>query len=438
MKLVLLSLLGALSLLVLSARSAAACTCMISESPCASLQGATVAFVGTVGASREIGKGEYATTIAVEEELIGKLGKTATILHSRGGASCDPYLQPGARLLFYAAGVAPDHLRIGCKRVLAVDRAAEDLKYLRAHKRKSTGVVSGEVLSRSGDPEAVGQPLAGAVVRVRGTKLSTRTAADGSYRLALPPGAYQLEIDAPPDTLVSSWPENGAVRIGNVGACTLLSFSAVSNGRIRGRVTDHRGQPVAGITVSGRRGKRWYEAPTDAKGEYELARLSGGEYVVGVALESDPKSAASLARAPRYFPGVARVEEARPVKVEAGKVTASIDLQLAEPRQLRTVRLRVTQGGAATGKEVHVHETRTRRELWRGAPDAEGVISFPWLTGRIHWDVCVMNEVYRVAHSCVTVRREIAADPSASSSGAAPRPVTLDVDVALPGLPLQP
>lgn len=420
----LLSLLAAASWLLVAARPAEACSCNVPFNPCTALQQSTVAFVGTVASIREVGPHQFATTITVEEALVGKPGKTAVILGTWDGASCDDQFREGDRMLIYAGGEAPDRLRATCSRSMPVKRAAEDLAYLRKSKGKRTGVVTGTAMRTSGDGWTPATPHADALVRARGTAYSTRTDAAGQYRLELPPGDHALQLELPPDVILATTPAEPIAHVSTVGSCTQVYFHEVWNGRIRGRVLDHRGQPAAGVTVEAFDQREWRAATTDAAGRYQLERVSAGKHLVGVGLQRDGLRPVVRPIAPTYYPGVGDEKAARPVEVARAGLVENIDLTLPAPRPVYAVSLRLTQAGAPLGKRVQVHALRSRDELADTTPGPGGKIEIPWLGGAFAWDVCV-PEAYKVAPSCVTVRHP-----------AADHAVELAIDLPPPGKPV--
>jgi hypothetical protein len=106
-----------------------------------------------------------------------------------------------------------------------------------------------------------------------------------------------------------------------------VDFKLIPGAKLRGRVVDHDGRPVAKTAV--RIGGPFLanqivmirDAITKADGTFELDRLPGGEF----ALEIDVPPAPGALRSPLvYYPGVLTREEAGRVEVPAGKVTEGV------------------------------------------------------------------------------------------------------------------
>lgn len=111
--------------------------------------------------------------------------------------------------------------------------------------------------------------------------------------------------------------------------CALAAlFSAGSavaaTGEIHGEVTDHLGEPIAGITVCAHGFARsecdWN---TDAEGKYSIGGLAADSYRVGFHVESSP----SLNYVQQWYSGKAYAEEADPVQLAEGE-SKEINAQL--------------------------------------------------------------------------------------------------------------
>ncbi|HEY8809442.1 MAG TPA: carboxypeptidase-like regulatory domain-containing protein [Solirubrobacterales bacterium] len=121
--------------------------------------------------------------------------------------------------------------------------------------------------------------------------------------------------------------------------CALAAlFSAGSavaaTGEIHGKVTDHLGEPIAGITVcaeglSSLVGNKC-EWNTDAEGKYSIGGLQAASYRVGFHVESSP----SLNYVQQWYSGKAHPEEADPVELAGGE-SREINAQLQTGGQIR-------------------------------------------------------------------------------------------------------
>src|SRR5688500_18087118 len=80
------------------------------------------------------------------------------------------------------------HLR-GIAGALALSALTALVPPLSVGAQTQTGTVSGRVTAAEG-----GQPLAGVTIFVTGTQLGALTRSDGTYRVALRPGRYELRV----------------------------------------------------------------------------------------------------------------------------------------------------------------------------------------------------------------------------------------------------
>ncbi|MEU6076232.1 carboxypeptidase regulatory-like domain-containing protein [Micromonospora sp. NPDC047074] len=118
-----------------------------------------------------------------------------------------------------------------------------------------------------------GAPLAGAEVRVVEADLTTRTGADGTFRLGLPAGTYTVQVSA-----LGFAPHESTVTVKTGETLTLpVTMTPVPRGSISGTVTDTNGAAIAGarLTVTGPVAGA---ATSDAEGRYTVAGLIPGEY----------------------------------------------------------------------------------------------------------------------------------------------------------------
>lgn len=121
--------------------------------------------------------------------------------------------------------------------------------------------------------------------------------------------------------------------------CALASlFSAGSavaaSGEIHGKVTDHLGEPIAGITVCAEGltpliGNEC-DWSTDAEGKYSIGGLQTASYRVGFHVEGSP----SLNYVQQWYSGKAHPEEADPVELAEGE-SREINAQLQTGGEIR-------------------------------------------------------------------------------------------------------
>ncbi|MCW2987861.1 MAG: hypothetical protein JWM24_799, partial [Solirubrobacterales bacterium] len=91
--------------------------------------------------------------------------------------------------------------------------------------------------------------------------------------------------------------------------------AAAATGEIHGKVADHLGEPIAGITVCAEGLSPLVGSEcdwnTDAEGKYSIGGLKAASYRVGFHVESNP----SLNYVQQWYSGKAHPEEADPVEL---------------------------------------------------------------------------------------------------------------------------
>jgi len=110
--------------------------------------------------------------------------------------------------------------------------------------------------------------------------------------------------------------------------------AAAATGEIHGKVTDHLGEPIEGITVCAEGLTMLVGSEcdwnTDADGEYSIGGLQAASYRVGFHVEGDP----ALNYVPQWYSGKAHPEEANPVELAAGE-SREINAQLSTGGQFK-------------------------------------------------------------------------------------------------------
>jgi hypothetical protein len=351
-----------------------------SRTRCQALTQSQLVFVGRVDKVVEAGAGRFDVTFTVRERLRGTPASTITLASGRG-ATCDGLLAVGGELLVTGWGV---HAWCGDARRL--EDAAADIALVRDFGKHDLGYVDGKVTLNE-NPHRSGAkvtPRAGLEVRVPHTSYSTRTAADGTYRLALPPGKHRIQLVEPDGKLAASAytldPKSVDV---HRASCATRDFMEVWNGRIRGRIVDHRGKPAAEVRVHaiestrklpfGRGDTFGPMAVTDFDGYYEIVHVPAGSYHVAVGVPFET----STAIPGTFYPGAATQATAKTVTVGRGDLVSEISFKLREPRPMAhvvavvasravrsnvTVRLtnlaekRVTEHDLSTGGDIELTE----------------------------------------------------------------------------------
>lgn len=339
---------------------------------CRSLSQAEAVFIGTVQDVKPVTTGLSGVTFAVDQVIRGSLPKTVRMNISGLRDQCvrGKPLAVGDQLLLSAFGsVATGRpLFASCADAVPAANAAADIAFARAAHKRTTGTVEG-TLRLYGDLHSsrLGAPRGNVEIRARGTSHATRTKADGSFRLELPPGEYTLEPKDRDPGLVQADPNYyyAAVKI-YAQSCADLDVAQVWNGRIRGRLVDHRGKPAAGVIVrtidlrypipesEGERSTPY--AVTDANGNYEIAQIPEGKHLVAVSVPFN----AERPIPGTYYPGVADSTSARTIYVGLGKLVTGIDFKLRAPQPMHRILGAFTRAGAAVSYHGYFRLTNAR------------------------------------------------------------------------------
>jgi hypothetical protein len=346
---------------------AAACGCF-DNPPCAAVWKADAVFVGTVTDRRlERIAGNLSwmvDDVAVSQRLRGAIDSSITLVSSsqpsaeqraaaQGPAeptaltsTCDYDFEVGKQYVIYARRTADGRWTTSkCAGTKPLEDAASDLDYIATIPLlQPTGRVYGSIERAVLDPEnpdaTMAVPAAGVRVVLRSDRgrLVVATDADGRIDVQVPPGDYTMAPDVPGSVRVFVTSTRISVP---ARGCSPVSFTLISNGRIRGRVVRSDGRPAPGISVTaipvhaqaGQRLDHATIAPTsisDANGRYLIDAVLPGRYVVGVNARFGPRLSEPYAIT--YAPGVAR-PAARVLDMGDGQQRRGVDIEITPLRE---------------------------------------------------------------------------------------------------------
>lgn len=331
-----------------------ACTCAPPLAACEAAWQATAVFAGRVEEISPVpGKGpESLRRKVVRFEVIDPFRGTATsdveVETGAGGGDCGYRFKKGAEYLVYASrNERSGRLTTGiCSRTKLLGSAADDLAYLRAAFRDNVplGRIAGTIeLSERNLPRRTDRrrPAEGIAVVIERNGVETRAVTDARGRFAVDgfeAGKYNVRLEVP-ETHYGQL-DSSVLELPDRRGCAETRGIVAFDGRVRGRVTDHDGRSVAGLTVdltvlSGLEypeGAERIQAVTGRDGEYEVTRVPPGSYLIGI--NTEPQRDGS--KLPRIFhPGVTGVGDASRVRLAAGE-RKGID-PLVLPKEARIV-----------------------------------------------------------------------------------------------------
>jgi hypothetical protein len=373
----LIIVLGILGLLGVTSRSATACSCGGSGSPCEAYGSAAAVFVGTpISArsneprSRDQKVDDHLPTtykFSIEQSYLGVDGTEIEIFTGSGGGDCGYEFKIGERYLVYAYHYEGRLSTSICTRTRPFTRATEDIEFLGNLSSAPAGAtIHGQiihtVMSDKEKPER--KPVAPevfVVIEGEGIKRQVRPDQEGRYRVSgLPAGKFKVAVMLL-GTLTTHQPERD-VTVANRG-CAAVSYYITDNGRVSGRVFDAEGQPVARIMISlvnpDSDPKKDYVQlnRTDESGRFSFSAVPAGRYLIAVNFNRYPKlNDPTLAYPPSFYPGVIDQANAEVITLETGGKLTDLDIRvpLRQPASVLTGRVVWADGSPIAGAALTV------------------------------------------------------------------------------------
>jgi len=200
-------------------------------------------------------------------------------------------------------------------------------------RRESTTSADAAVVVGRVVADATGAPIRNARVTLSPASTETPvvlTDGTGAFRLPAPAGRYAVVATK------TGYARGDAMA---AGSGELVEVRLKKGAVIAGRVLDDRGEPVAGVQVAALRQTAAGSVPatvtttdSDDRGEYRLAGLPDGAFIVGVTTFAAVGVRAS-ARLPdprtTYYPGAATVDEAQALRLQPGDERRGTDIIVA-------------------------------------------------------------------------------------------------------------
>ncbi|HKS09734.1 MAG TPA: hypothetical protein VJS13_09325, partial [Pyrinomonadaceae bacterium] len=281
-------------MIVFCPRLTLACSCFGNTSPCGAYLTAEAVLVGTVTSVKQqpmkLGGediGGQLAVVQVDEAFKGVKALELTF-HSYE-TSCDMLYKEGQRWLFYASydKKLKSWYVAGCGRTRRLERAADDLLYLRALPGAAEKTRLAGVLWNQGDEK----PLMGVKVKLIGERETHEVFTDknGVYEMyGLAPGQYVVTPETPLNmklrfaygaTIVDLRDQTRRrVDLGEK-SCAGVDFYFAENSVVKGRVFGVDGQPMHRVCVSLHSRERPTQSPfgcTDENGRYKIDDIGQG------------------------------------------------------------------------------------------------------------------------------------------------------------------
>ena len=378
-----------------------ACSC-VGPNPVCSAWKSGIVFRGRV-LSQTLDDGEIRVRFAVMEAFHGATqSRDITIQTPEQSSACGFAFETGREYLVYAfdASSGGDPVTSKCTRTHLLEAGEDDpdVAFLRGLlAMPKGGSIFGSVVAHQDQPTL---SLAG-TIKIRGPEnRDVLLDEKGKYQFAgLPPGKYTITAIFPPGVTQISSAEPRIVNVADK-VCVESDYRIVSDGHIRGRVTDFDAKPMADVYVilfvpdanfSG--GRRQVNSQmTGADGRYDFAGVPPGEYVVS-ANDLGPSPDNPYPRL--YYTAAKNSEQAAPLILGQAQSLDEIDIAFSRPWRLITIPVRVlsSDGSPALSAEFSAYDSEYQYsgQPFMAVPDSLGRATLSVYEGRTYYLTATIN-----------------------------------------------
>jgi hypothetical protein len=394
-------LLGFASLVSL-VNTAYACSCFGPQPVCSIKMGSSTIFRGTVVESTLIpniqavkradgtevhllGNGTYKVRLSVAETFSGEPESEQIVYTAQQGSMCGFPFQVGREYVVFTYANQTQLWTGRCSMTALLEPGVQNpaVAWMRAYKTAPHGSeISGSVRL----PQDTGALAVAATIQLTGPEnRSVTTDSAGKYMVRnLKPGDYSIAAQVP-DGFATQPPAK--VTVGDKG-CAQMDWPVTYEGRIKGKVIDVDGKPVADLRMeleyaSGARMDSDRMATTDLDGSFKFEHLSPGDYLVaaqhaGFLVEENASSI--------YYPHSQR-PEALTIPLGPAATVDRVDFVLARLRPTPSVTVNVVlPDGSPAPDGLHLYAftngTSGNEPTRSGITDASGTAVLPLSLGR--------------------------------------------------------
>jgi hypothetical protein len=366
--------------LLLLAAPAWACTCSnAAPGACPGLQKDDVVFLGVVTSAGTLppdapaGSGGAATDEApvaryhfrIEQEFAGPDVPEMDIYSGGDDGDCGYRFEKGQEYLVFTHQDTQGRLFATiCNGTRPASDARAIIPQLRAMRdgRRVASVfgvlrrADPPLLAPADDPE---DPLPNVSLKLRSVydRFETSSGANGVYSFYdVHAGTYRFYANLPARMELTQKTLAGALPPFKIpdGACFEYDVDALPTGHIRGSVLGPAGKPLPLASVELFRAGQYDDSRPGlwgfqgAKGTFDFDHIGSGEYILVFNRMNRLNPNSPFARS--FYPGVADVSEAKPIRLKDSQQLVILKLQLKKPFPTRQIRVRVKwQGGKPPG-----------------------------------------------------------------------------------------